>query len=258
MYQIDINCDIGESFGAYVLRQDAEIMSYVSSVNIACGFHAGDFSTMNRTVELAIQHGVKIGAHPGLPDIQGFGRRTMQITPKEAYEITLYQVGALYAFVKAQGGTLNHVKPHGALYNMAATDYGLAEAIAEAIYSFDDQLILYGLSGSQLIHAGKKLGLQTANEVFADRTYQSDGTLTSRSRPDAVIENSRQALLQAIHMVKNQQVLSVDGVSVQVSADTLCLHGDSPHALHFVKEIYEAFKNENIVIQTINRKKSTL
>ncbi|MCJ8010092.1 5-oxoprolinase subunit PxpA [Lederbergia wuyishanensis] len=248
MYKVDLNCDLGESFGNYTLGNDKEIMRYISSANIACGFHAGDPATMNKTVKLAIESGVSIGAHPGFPDLQGFGRRNMSITPREAYEMVLYQIGALGAFVKAQGGTLHHVKPHGALYNMTAVDENLATAIAEAVYHFDPQLILYGLAGSSLIYAGEKIGLATASEVFADRTYQNDGTLTPRSNPNALISNTGTAISQVVKMVKEQKVTSIDGKNISIKADTICIHGDGAQALQFAKKIHEVFAIEKISI----------
>lgn len=250
MYKVDLNCDMGESFGNYTLGHDEEIMHYISSANIACGFHAGDPSTMNKTVRLAIENGVSIGAHPGFPDLQGFGRRNMSITPREAYEMVLYQMGALGAFVKAQGGSLHHVKPHGALYNMAAVDEDLATAIAEAVYHFEPQLILYGLAGSSLIKAGEKIGLTTASEVFADRTYQNDGTLTPRSQSNALISNTDTAITQVVKMVKEQKVTSIDGKDITIKADTICIHGDGAHALDFAKKIHEVFANEGIFIKS--------
>lgn len=250
MFKVDLNCDMGESFGLYTLGHDEEIMRYISSANIACGFHAGDSATMNKTVKLALENGVKIGAHPGLPDLQGFGRRNMAITPQEAYEIVLYQVGALSAFVKAQGGSLHHVKPHGALYNIAAVDENLAIAVAKAVLHFDPQLILYGLAGSELIKAGEKIGLATASEVFADRTYQNSGTLTPRSQPNALITNTDDAISQVVKMVKEQKVTSVDGTDISIKADTICIHGDGAHALQFAQKIHEVFTAEKISIKS--------
>lgn len=250
MFKVDLNCDMGESFGLYTLGHDEEIMRYISSANIACGFHAGDSATMNKTVKLALENGVKIGAHPGLPDLQGFGRRNMAITPQEAYEIVLYQVGALSAFVKAQGGSLHHVKPHGALYNIAAVDENLAIAVAKAVLHFDPQLILYGLAGSELIKAGEKIGLATASEVFADRTYQNSGTLTPRSQPNALITNTDDAISQVVKMVKEQKVTSVDGTNINIKADTICIHGDGAHALQFAQKIHEVFTAEKISIKS--------
>ncbi len=249
MPDIDINCDMGEAFGNYLMPNDALLFNYISSANIACGFHAGDAAVMQDTVALAIQHDVAIGAHPGLQDLQGFGRREMKISPKEVYQITLYQVGALAAFVKVAGAKLNHVKPHGALYNMAAKDLILAQAIANAIYDFDPSLILYGLAGSQLINAASGKGLQSASEVFADRTYQDDGSLTPRTQANAMISNETEALAQAISMVKQQQVMSVHQKMIPLRADTLCIHGDGEHAVAFAKTICQALKIEGITLK---------
>lgn len=253
MHHIDINCDMGEAFGNYSMPNDAMLFDYISSANIACGFHAGDACVMQDTVALAIQYNVAIGAHPGLPDLQGFGRREMNITPREAYQITLYQIGALAAFVKAAGAKLNHVKPHGALYNMAAKDLKLAQSIADAIYDFDPSLILYGLAGSQLMSAASGKGLQSASEVFADRTYQDDGSLTPRTQANAMISNETDVLAQAISMVKQQQVMSVHQKMIPLRADTLCIHGDGEHAVAFAKTIYQAFTGEGITLKAFGK-----
>src|SRR5688572_24711438 len=178
---IDLNCDMGESFGAWKMGRDAELMDYVSSVNIACGFHAGDPTVIRKTVETGIKKGVAIGAHPSFPDLQGFGRRAMALSPQEVFDTVLYQTSAVKGICEALGVKLNHVKPHGALYNQAAKDKSLAEAIAEAVKSIDKNLIFYGLSGSFLISEAEKIGLKTASEVFADRSYQTDGSLTPRT-----------------------------------------------------------------------------
>ncbi|MHA4895842.1 5-oxoprolinase subunit PxpA [Pedobacter sp. PWIIR3] len=246
IYRADLNCDMGERFGAYTVGNDEAIMPYVSSVNIACGFHAGDPSVMRDTVKKAMRHGLLIGAHPGLPDLQGFGRREMAISAQEAYDLVVYQIGALNAFVSAEGGRLHHVKPHGALYNMAAVRKDLAEAIAEAVYKVNPELILYGLSNSEMISAAEAIGLVTANEVFADRTYRHDGTLTPRSKPNALITDDKLAIDQVIKMVKQGLVLAQNGAVVAIKADTICIHGDGPHALEFAQLISAAFKNEGI------------
>ncbi len=246
MYQIDLNCDLGESFGAYTLGNDAAILDYVTSANIACGFHAGDPTVMKKTVELALEKEVKIGAHPGLPDLVGFGRRNMAIAPEDAKNIVIYQLGALQAFTKALGGQVEHVKPHGALYNMAAKDARLAEAIAEAVYAVDPSLVLYGLAGSELITAGKRIGLQTANEVFADRTYQQDGSLTPRTQPHAMIETDEEAVRQVMTMVKEGHVQTQQQTNFQLDAHTVCIHGDGAHALIFAKYIHETLTNNQI------------
>lgn len=251
MFKVDINCDMGESFGTYTLGTDEDILPYVTSVNIACGFHAGDPSVMRKTVNLALQHGVGIGAHPGLQDLIGFGRRDMNLSPQEAYDLVVYQIGALYGFVKSEGGQMQHVKPHGALYNMAAKSAELSEAIAEAVYKVDNQLILFGLAGSELVKAGKKLGLQTAEEVFADRTYQSDGSLTSRRLPDALITDDRQAVAQVVRMVKEKKVQSLQGMDVPIQADTVCIHGDGAHALDFARLIRQQLQESEITVQAV-------
>lgn len=252
-YNADLNCDMGEGFGAFDIGNDEAILPFVSSANIACGFHAGDPAVMKKTVRLALKYGVAIGAHPGLPDLQGFGRREMAISPEEAYDMVVYQIGALAAFVTSEGGSMQHVKPHGALYNMAAANKGLATAIAEAVYRVDPTLILYGLSGSELIHAGTAKGLQVANEVFADRTYQQDGSLTSRKQANALITDQQQAIAQVIKMVKEGEVLSQQGTPIRIKADTICIHGDGNSAVAFAKGIYAAFKEEGITLSSSNQ-----
>ncbi|TXK48027.1 LamB/YcsF family protein [Pontibacter qinzhouensis] len=246
---VDLNCDLGESFGSYSIGNDAAILPFVSSVNIACGFHAGDPAVMRKTVQLALEQQVAIGAHPGLPDLVGFGRRNMAISATEAFEMVVYQVGALAAFAKAAGATLHHVKPHGSLYNMAATSSSLSEAIAEAVYKVQPEALLYGLAGSQLIKAGNKLGLRTVNEVFADRTYQQDGTLTPRTSPYALLKEESLATHQVLRMVKAGKVMSQQGLEIAIIADTVCLHGDNPHAPAFAKSIRQALQQQGILIQ---------
>lgn len=253
-FTVDLNCDMGESFGAYLIGNDAAIMPFITSANIACGFHGGDPAVMKKTVRLAMAHRVAIGAHPGLPDLNGFGRREMMITPEEAYDIILYQIGALSAFVKSEGGTLRHVKPHGALYNMAALNKQLARGIAEAVYKLDPELILYGLSGSALIEAALETGLQTASEVFADRSYQQDGTLTSRKEPNALIHDEDVAAKQVLRMVREQKVQSVQGSDISLTADTVCIHGDGKNAASFAAKIYNTFKSEGIGLQSPGRR----
>lgn len=246
---VDLNCDMGESFGAYSIGNDEAILPYITSANIACGFHAGDAAVMKRTVRLALGYGVAIGAHPGLPDIQGFGRRKLVISVEEAYDMVVYQIGALYGFVKSEGGILNHVKPHGALYNMAAADPALAEAIAEAVYKVDPSMVLYGLSGSELIKAGAKTGLSVANEVFADRTYQNDGTLTARGMVNALITDEDLAVAQSLRMVKEGVATTVNGADISIIADSICIHGDGAHAELFAAKLHVAFKEENIALK---------
>ncbi|PGL68968.1 5-oxoprolinase subunit PxpA [Bacillus sp. AFS055030] len=251
MYKIDLNCDLGESFGAYKMGMDDEILQFVTSANIACGFHAGDPSVMRKTVRAALDKGVKIGAHPGLPDLAGFGRRNINISPQEAYDIVVYQIGALDGFMKAEGERMQHVKPHGALYNMAAKNAQLAEAIAEAVYKVDPNLILFGLSGSELIKAGEKIGIRTASEVFADRTYQHDGTLTPRSQSNALINDPLEATNQVIRIVKEGKVMSQQGIEVPLVADTVCIHGDGPHALTFANQIRKLLEASDVSVQAI-------
>lgn len=249
MKMIDLNCDMGEAYGSYPMPNDEKLMDYISSANIACGFHAGDPAVMQKTVALAIKKGVAIGAHPGLPDLQGFGRREMKITANEAYQLTLYQICALNAFVKAAGGKLHHVKPHGALYNMAAKDPVLAKAIVQAVYDFDPNLILYALAGSKMIVEAEKNGLATASEVFADRSYQDDGLLTPRSADNAIVANKEDAVNQVLGFSLKQEVKSVNGNRIAVRAETVCLHGDGVQAVAFAKLIAERLKNEGIVIK---------
>ncbi len=248
---IDLNCDLGEGFGPYKVGDQEEILTYISSVNIACGFHSGDPTIMRTTVKKAIQHNVKIGAHPGLPDLIGFGRREMNISPEEAYDAVVYQIGALQGFLSTFNESLNHVKPHGALYNMAAKDASLAKAIAQAVYDVSPSLILYGLSGSELTKAGENIGLQTAHEVFADRTYQSDGTLTSRKEPHALIVDTDQSIQQVLGFVKDGSVRTMQGTQHSLKAHTVCVHGDSVQALKFVQNITKALRNDDIHIRPL-------
>ncbi|WP_144487287.1 5-oxoprolinase subunit PxpA [Bacillus pumilus] len=246
MYQVDINCDLGESFGQYKIGSDEQILEYVTSANIACGFHAGDPTVMRKTVRMALNKGVQIGAHPGLQDLVGFGRRPIAISAEETYDLVVYQIGALSAFLKAEGGTMQHVKPHGALYNMAAKNTELSKSIAKAVYHVDPSLVLYGLSGSELALAGERIGLQVAHEVFSDRTYQTDGTLTSRREPYALIEDDEQAVQQVVRMVREGKVHTVQGEDISLKADTVCIHGDGIHALQFAKTITSKLKQASI------------
>jgi 5-oxoprolinase (ATP-hydrolysing) subunit A len=234
---VDLNCDMGESFGAWTIGADAEVLEHISSANIACGFHAGDPAVMHRTVAGALARGVAVGAHPSLPDLQGFGRRAMAITPDEAYDLVLYQVGALSGFCRALGGRMSHVKAHGALYNLAARDAALAHAIACATRDLDPSLVLFGLAGGELVRAGQRAGLKVANEVFADRTYQPDGTLTPRTQQQAIIHDSPVALRQVEQMLRHGSVFAVDGSEVAIEPDTICIHGDEPGAASFAREL---------------------
>jgi UPF0271 protein len=248
--RIDMNCDMGESYGAWTMGNDAAVLQFVSSANIACGFHGGDPATMRKTVAAALARGVALGAHPSLQDLAGFGRRVIQISPDEAYDIVVYQIGALAGVAASQGARLHHVKAHGALYNMAAKDEGLARAICQAVKDVDPSLILYGLAGSKLIDAARAIGLAAANEVFADRSYQDDGSLTPRSRAGAMIEDLDQAVAQVVRMVREGKVRSVDGKDVPVQADTLCIHGDQPNALLFADGIRRALEHAGIEVRT--------
>ncbi len=229
---IDINCDLGEG-----CANDAELMKFISSANIACGYHAGDADTMQKTVDLAIEEGVFIGAHPGYPDRENFGRTAMEMTPKVVHQMVTDQLSVLNEITRSAGGRLNHVKPHGALYNQSAIEPELAAAIANAVQDFDNDLILFGLSGSVSITEAAKLGLRTASEVFADRTYQTDGTLTPRSRPDALIRDTDKAVTQVLDMIKYGRVRSVDAIMIPIVAETVCIHGDGKKAVEFARLI---------------------
>jgi UPF0271 protein len=249
--RVDLNCDMGESFGAYRIGADEQILEYVTSANIACGFHAGDPSTMRRTVRMALEKQVAVGAHPGYPDLLGFGRRFLDATPEEVYDMTVYQIGALAAFVKAEGGKLHHVKPHGALYNTAARDPKIAEAIAEAVYRVDPDLILFGLSGSALVEAGRRIGLRVANEVFADRTYQADGSLTPRSVAGALITDVDVAVEQVLSIVREGRVRTLQGTYVDIAADTVCIHGDGPNAVGFARRLRERLRLAGVAVSAL-------
>lgn len=234
---IDLNSDMGEGFGVWEMGNDFALLDYIDSTNIACGWHAGDPERMKNLVAAAIQKNVHIGAHPSLPDLLGFGRREMAITPNDAYNYVLYQVGALQAFIRAQGGKLHHVKPHGAFYNQAAKDINLAQAIAQAIKDLGDGLILYGLASSCFVAAAQKVGIPLWQEVFADRRYTPEGYLVPRTQANAMIETEDEAVEQVLRMANEGEVIALDGSVVKVQADTLCIHGDSPSALDFVRKI---------------------
>ena len=252
MPHIDLNCDLGESFGAYTIGMDEKVIPFVTSANVACGFHAGDPLVMQRTVALCKQSGAAVGAHPGFPDLMGFGRRNMVVTPAEAKAYTQYQVGALAAFCKANGVPLQHVKPHGAFYNMAAKDLALATAIAEGVASVDSNLIFMGLAGSLMLTAAKAAGLRTASEVFADRAYQADGTLVPRSKPGAVIHDTDEAIARTIRMVKEGKVTAITGEEVEIAADSICVHGDNVSAVEFVKNIRARLEAEGVTLAPLS------
>ncbi|EHJ06693.1 5-oxoprolinase subunit PxpA [Staphylococcus simiae] len=249
--KIDLNCDLGEAFGNYSFGGDQQIIPLITSANIACGFHAGDENVINGTVKLAKDNNVGIGAHPGLPDLQGFGRRNMDMTLDEIYNLVIYQLGALQGFCKIHQVNINHVKPHGALYQMGAKNKDIARKIAQAVYDFDSSLVFVGLANSYLISEAQKIGLITASEVFADRRYESNGQLVSRKEKDAVITDTNEALKQVITMVTEQQVVSKDGEVIDLQADTICVHGDGAHALEFVTNIRQQLMKEGVEIQSL-------
>lgn len=246
---IDLNCDLGESFGAYKMGLDEEVLPYVTSANIACGFHGGDPTVMEQTVALCKKYGVRAGAHPGFPDLAGFGRRNMSLSPAEVKAGTIYQIGALSAFCKGAGIRLWHVKPHGALYNMAAKDYELAKAICQAIKEVDDSLVLLALSNSEMLRAAKDTGLSAASEVFADRAYERDGSLVSRSRKGSMIEDETLAVNRVIRMAKEGVVEAIDKSVVSIEADSVCVHGDGVKALEFVKKIRKGLLEAGIEVK---------
>jgi 5-oxoprolinase (ATP-hydrolysing) subunit A len=246
---VDLNSDLGESFGAYTIGNDEEVLKYISSANIACGFHAGDYNVIMKTVKKAASLGVGIGAHPGFPDLGGFGRREMKMSAEEVFNLVVYQVGALEAAARVSGAAVQHVKPHGALYNIASKNPEISQAIAKAVYAVNPKLILFGLAGSELVKAGQEAGLKVAQEVFADRTYQPDGTLTSRTEPNAMIHDADLAVKRVIRMVKEGKVTAVNGEDIAIQADTICVHGDEPEALHFVQKLRDRLQDENIKIQ---------
>jgi 5-oxoprolinase (ATP-hydrolysing) subunit A len=248
MRQVDLNCDLGESYGAYSIGMDEEIIPYISSANVACGFHASDPVVMGRTVRLARERGVAVGAHPGLPDLMGFGRREMKVEAAEAKAYMLYQIGALAAFCKAEGVALTHVKPHGALYNMAGRDRALSRALCEAIRDFDGGLTLLALQGSEMLRAASELGLGCAREVFADRAYEEDGSLVARSKAGAMIEDEGEAVERVVRMVLEGKVRAITGRDINVEADSICVHGDGPKALAFVRRIRSALEAEGIAV----------
>ncbi len=251
MVSIDFNCDMGESFGAWEMGNDAALMDYVSSVNIACGFHAGDASVIRKTIETAIEKGVAVGAHPSFPDLQGFGRRAMSLSATEVFDVVLYQVAAIKGICEALGGKLHHIKPHGALYNQAAKDESLAGAIAKAVRAIDENLILYGLSGSFLISEAEKINLRTASEVFADRTYQSDGNLTPRNLQNALILDTEKAVSQVLQMISEQTATAANGEKIPLKSETVCIHGDGAHAMEFARTIHAKLNEQGVKIKRI-------
>ena len=251
MYQIDLNCDLGESFGNYKIGMDEEVIPLISSANVACGYHASDPMVMQKNIAMTKKFGTAVGAQPGFPDLMGFGRRNLSVSPAEAKAYTLYQLGALDAFCRTQGVKLQHVKPHGAIYNMAAKDYELARGICEAIYEFDKDLIVLALSGGQLIRAGQDIGLRTALEFFSDRAYEEDGTLVNRRKEGAVITDENEALARVVRMIKENKLTAITGKDISIKADSVCVHGDGVKALEFVKKIREELTDEQIAIKPL-------
>ena len=245
---IDLNCDLGESFGAYTIGADEQVIPMITSANIACGFHASDPLIMDKTVRLAAEAGIAIGAHPGYPDLMGFGRRNLNASPSEVRAYIQYQIGALAAFAKAHGMKLQHVKPHGAMYNMAGKDPLLARAVCEAVALTDESLILLGLAGSQMETEAEKAGIRFAREVFADRAYEPDGSLVARSKPGAMITDENEAIARVLRMVKEGKVTAVNGEDIPVKADSVCVHGDGAKALAFTQKIHDALTREGIIL----------
>lgn len=249
---VDLNSDMGESYGAYKIGMDEEVLKHVSSANVACGWHAGDPMVMRKTVEIACKEGVGIGAHPGFPDLLGFGRRNMSISADEAKQYTIYQVGALDGFVRAVGGKMQHVKPHGAFYNMAAKDAKLSKAIIDGIWEVNRDLIVLGLAGSEMVKAAMDKGLKVANEVFADRAYNPDGTLVSRSLPGSMIHDKNLAISRVIRMVNEGKVTAINGEDIDIKADSICVHGDNPEAVEFVRLIREALIKSGVSVKPLH------
>lgn len=251
--RIDLNSDLGESFGAWPMGDDASLMASISSANVACGFHAGDPGAMRATVALAKAGGVAVGAHPGFADLIGFGRREIRATPQEVEDLVLYQVSALAGIAGAQGVRLQHVKAHGALYTMACRERTLADAIARAVAAFDKSLILFGLPKSELVKAGERAGLRVAAEVFADRAYERDGSLASRRQPGSVLHDASAVVARAIQMVRERQVVAVDGSIVALDADTICLHGDTPGAAGLARAVRSGLEAAGITVTNLSR-----
>lgn len=249
--EIDLNADVGESFGIYTIGEDSALIPLLTSVNVACGFHAGDPGVMRSTVALARAHGVAVGAHPGFPDLAGFGRREMSATPREIEDLVAYQIGALAGIAAAEGVRLQHVKAHGALYNMAARDRTVADAVARATALVDRTLILLGLPDSQLTAAGRAAGLRTASEGFADRAYQPNGALVPRSRPGAVIDDVDTVVTRAVAMARDHVVVAIDGARVTLDVETICVHGDTPGAAGLAARIRAALQRAGLAVRPL-------
>ena len=251
--RIDLNGDVGEGASGGAAEQDAALMSHITSANVACGFHAGNPKLMRATVILAREHGVAVGAHPGFPDPDGFGRRELQFSPSDVEDFVAYQIGALAAIAAAEGVRLQHIKPHGALFNMAVRSASLADAVARAAAAIDRSLILVGLAESEIVAAGQRAGLRTASEGYADRAYQLDGTLVSREQPGAVIDDPDRVVPRAVRMVRDQTVETADGWRGPLAIDTLCVHGDTPGAADLAARIRVAFDDAGIDVKAIGR-----
>jgi len=249
--RVDLNADVGEAAGTQPAGQDRALMAHITSANVACGFHAGDPGVMRATVALACDHGVAVGAHPGFPDPAGFGRRELQVSPRDVEDFVVYQVGALAAIAAAQGVRLQHVKPHGALFNMAVRDAALADAIARAVLLIDRSMILFGLPGSELVGAGARAGLRTACEAFADRAYQPDGTLVPRQQPGSVIHDSDTVARRVVRMVREQAVEAIEGTRVPLTVDTICVHSDTPGAAALAARIRAELNQAGVAIKAI-------
>jgi len=248
MYSVDLNSDLGESFGNYTIGMDEKVLPLVSSANVACGYHASDPVVMDRTIKLAKEAGIAVGAHPGYPDLMGFGRRNMVVSPAEAKAYVTYQLGALYGFTRKYDMPIQHCKPHGAFYNMAGKDYALAKAICEAVYDFDPEIVLLGLSGSELIKAAEDTGLKVAREFFADRAYEADGSLVNRRKEGAMIHDEELAVSRVVRVIKENKVTAITGEDIELNIDSICVHGDNESALAFVKKIRETLASEGISI----------
>jgi UPF0271 protein len=249
--RIDLNSDMGESFGAYTIGHDGGLMRSITSANVAAGFHAGDPSVLRQTIKLARAHGVAVGAHPGFPDLAGFGRRELHVAPSEAEDFVLYQIAAVSGVAAAEGIRIQHVKPHGALFNMAVRNAELADAIARAVAAFDPTLILFGLPGSEILRAGAAAGLRVAAEVFADRAYEPDGSLVSRRKPGAVIHDAESVVARAVKMVTERQVVAVDGSIVRLDADTICVHGDTPGSDELATRIRTGLERAGVSVKAV-------
>jgi UPF0271 protein len=251
--RIDINSDLGESFGAYTIGHDAGLMKSITSANVAAGFHAGDPSVLRETIRLAKANGVAVGAHPGFPDLVGFGRRELNVTPSEAEDLVLYQVAAVVGVAAAEGMRVQHVKPHGALFNMAVRNAELSAAIARAVAAIDRSLILFGLPGSEILNAGRAAGLRVAAEIFADRAYEPDGSLMSRRKPGSVIHDANAVVSRAVRMVKERSVTASDGSIVPLDADTICVHGDTPGSDQLAATLRAGFEAAGVTVKAIGQ-----